>query len=498
MGDSKQKKGTWGYWILVAVAFIIVIVALFFNFVKIGKDNALTQAQDKQIGFANIWSSQIRVEIEKAGEYGGMLSKFLEDKSFSQNADSVRNYLSSIVENTSFYRVVLCDGKGVRADSFEASEAFDVSFAEGDNVYGYFYTNDAQCERTGVIAIKVPAKDEGEDYILFCLDLKDVAGKLTESNMEDLSFLTVFKKDGTICGVVDSFADKNSPYLKTGNFLNCVMAGVKVKERYDSFKTKLYNNIGGAIESTYDGDGRTIVCASVGIDDLYIGYGIRQYAIDKQADAYFKGIRSVCIKLGVVIALFTVFVGIVIFVNTIKSKEKGKSLENKADTDMLTELFNKNATERKIEEYISENPNGRALMFILDIDNFKKVNDTMGHAFGDTLLKTLGKEIRMEFRLTDIVGRVGGDEFVIFLKDIKDNLIVEREANRLTRFFHDFKAGGDYVKYSATASIGAAIYPDDARSFKDLYISADDALYRAKKRGKNQLVFFNEEKQENN
>ena len=132
-------------------------------------------------------------------------------------------------------------------------------------------------------------------------------------------------------------------------------------------------------------------------------------------------------------------------------------------------------------------------MFILDIDNFKKINDTMGHAFGDTLLKTLGKEIKTEFRMTDIIGRTGGDEFMVFLKDVTDDLIIEREANRITRFFHDFKAGGEYVKYSASASIGAAIFPDDAKNFKDLYMAADQALYKAKKRGKNQLAFYNEE-----
>ena len=166
--------------------------------------------------------------------------------------------------------------------------------------------------------------------------------------------------------------------------------------------------------------------------------------------------------------------------------------------DLLTELTNKAATERMIADYIDSNPNGHGVLFILDIDNFKKVNDTMGHAFGDTLLKTLGKEIRTEFRVTDIVGRTGGDEFMIFLKDINDDLIVEREANRITRFFHDFKAGGDYVKYSATASIGCAIYPNDGATFKDLYVSADQALYRAKKRGKNQLVFYDEDKYGNN
>ena len=179
------------------------------------------------------------------------------------------------------------------------------------------------------------------------------------------------------------------------------------------------------------------------------------------------------------------------YISNKKNDETDRILREKADTDLLTGLNNKLATERKIKEYMEQNPDSIAMMFVLDIDNFKKINDTMGHAFGDEVLKTLGRTLSPIFRVTDIVGRTGGDEFTIFLKFLQSEDNTLKEAKKLVNFFKDFTAG-EYVKYSATASIGAAVFPADGKDFETLYKAADKALYKAKKRGKNQLAFYDD------
>ena len=176
-------------------------------------------------------------------------------------------------------------------------------------------------------------------------------------------------------------------------------------------------------------------------------------------------------------------------VGKIRSNEKKKELEDKADTDLLTGLNNKLATERKIKEYMAKHPDRQSMMFILDIDNFKKINDTMGHAFGDEVLRSLGHQIGSIFRATDIIGRVGGDEFMVFLKDIPNDETILKEARKVEEFFKNFQAG-EYVKYKATASIGVAVFPQEGAEFEALYKAADQGLYKAKKRGKNQLAFY--------
>ena len=87
---------------------------------------------------------------------------------------------------------------------------------------------------------------------------------------------------------------------------------------------------------------------------------------------------------------------------------------------------------------------------------------------------------------------MGGDEFVVLLKDINDPETIKNYGKRMEHTFQNFQVG-EYVKYSVTCSIGAALFPEDADSFDALYHAADTALYKAKRRGKNQLAYFHDE-----
>lgn len=188
---------------------------------------------------------------------------------------------------------------------------------------------------------------------------------------------------------------------------------------------------------------------------------------------------------------------IVIVINdmlvTLIVRNRNRELEEKAELDGLTTLYNKMATEKYIRKYLeTEGENQNNLLFIIDIDHFKEINDTKGHAHGDEVLSTIGREIGSEFRATDIIGRVGGDEFVVFLKNIPDRKEAEGKAQRLIDFFHSLHPG-EYVKSRVTASIGGAMYPEDGDDYESLYRAADSAVYKAKKRGKDQFAFFTEE-----
>ena len=109
------------------------------------------------------------------------------------------------------------------------------------------------------------------------------------------------------------------------------------------------------------------------------------------------------------------------------------------------------------------------------------------------LFHSQGDGLTVDVPLLDKAGgRTGGDEFILFLKDINSEEILEREAARFAKFFHSFKAG-EYVKYSATSSIGATVYPRDAKDYHGLYTTADSALYEAKRQGKNRMVFYNKD-----
>ena len=169
-------------------------------------------------------------------------------------------------------------------------------------------------------------------------------------------------------------------------------------------------------------------------------------------------------------------------------------LKDEGSRDLLTGLLNKISTEQKVTDYLTEagNKGQSAILFLIDIDNFKKVNDTMGHAFGDELLAGLGVGLSTLFRATDIVGRIGGDEFLVLMRNVvPDEETKKREAEKLLTFFRDFKVG-EYVQYKCTASIGGAVFSKDGGDFDELYKAADNAMYESKRHGKNRVAYYGE------
>jgi len=165
-------------------------------------------------------------------------------------------------------------------------------------------------------------------------------------------------------------------------------------------------------------------------------------------------------------------------------KRRLDELSLAAQSDSMTGLLNHDATFSHIKRYLrTEGATGAHALFMIDIDDFKRVNDTLGHQRGDAAIKEIAAAIRATFRATDIVGRVGGDEFMVLLKNAPDTAFIERKAHELRDALH-IPAGfvGDCPPVSA--STGVALYQGDGRPFEQIYAEADSALYRAKSEGK--------------
>lgn len=492
MEDNKQAKVTFVSWSLIGVAFVIIILFMLFKFINDGKMMSADLSKDRLEGYASTWAGQLNSRVEHIIGETMALIEFSKGQNFELGGIETCAFADDIVTKTDVSHIYFCRGnKLICNEKGEQVETFSLEpFANCSSVMATVMKRDGKLYEDDMLVVAIPYKNK--DYAISVTDLNTLGEKFMVSPYDTVSFLAVMDSQGRIVGNYSKYKDTDSKFLMSENMMKTIKEGSNLDDYY-LFDVRYKNGLCSSIKVVYNGDVRTVVTAPLEYAGLSLVYGVRQAYIDRVSTKYFSVIKGTAVKIGIIIVVFIIFVISVAVFNSLKSRERGRVLEDKADTDLLTELYNKAATERKIKEYIQDNPDSRAMMFILDIDNFKKINDTMGHAFGDTLLKTLGKEIRMEFRMTDIIGRTGGDEFMVFLKDVTDDLIIEREANRITRFFHDFKAGGEYVKYSASASIGAAIFPDDAKNFKDLYMAADQALYKAKKRGKNQLAFYNEE-----
>ncbi|WP_417307964.1 diguanylate cyclase [Devosia sp.] len=170
--------------------------------------------------------------------------------------------------------------------------------------------------------------------------------------------------------------------------------------------------------------------------------------------------------------------------------ERISNLQVLADTDPLTQLLNRRAFLTFAEEAMVQfNRSGHDFgMLIIDIDHFKRVNDTYGHAVGDDVITFVSQAIEQEVRHGDKVARFGGEEFVVLLSKIDKEgveLIAERIRSRIASRRY---VARDHVAVSVTASIGVALASRDDRDVSDLIERADRSLYAAKSGGRNQVI----------
>lgn len=172
--------------------------------------------------------------------------------------------------------------------------------------------------------------------------------------------------------------------------------------------------------------------------------------------------------------------------------EARSQLAHLAYHDPLTHLPNRLAFESQLEQSIRscDRDARQVALMLIDLDQFKKVNDTLGHHVGDELLKSVAHRLRDCVRASDIVARLGGDEFVVVLPDIESALMVASIAGKVQRSLADSShCIGNHMLF-ATPSIGISLFPSDGRDGETLLRNADAAMYHAKSAGRNNYQFY--------
>lgn len=177
------------------------------------------------------------------------------------------------------------------------------------------------------------------------------------------------------------------------------------------------------------------------------------------------------------------------------AKKKEIELEKKASTDALTGLYNRNSSLSLMEEYIKKYPKSANAVVYMDLDNFKSVNDTLGHAAGDSMLICVADSMREYFGADAILGRIGGDEFIFMCYNAEHEYV-----DQMMQSFVEYtakKCQAECPSVKVTVSLGYVLYPDFGSDVAVLAGLADKALYKAKRHGKNTAVAYTKQEDDN-
>lgn len=172
------------------------------------------------------------------------------------------------------------------------------------------------------------------------------------------------------------------------------------------------------------------------------------------------------------------------FVNVDEDYKRMDSLEKEAAHDTLTGLYNHRNARKRIERILSDRRNYTYSLILFDLDHFKDANDQYGHLFGDEVLKHVARKLKDNLRKDDIMARVGGDEFMVFLEHGGHYEVqVERVFQTVIGEYENFKIG---------VSMGVALVPKDGEDYESLFHAADQALYASKRDGRNQYKLYDD------
>ena len=338
--------------------------------------------------------------------------------------------------------------------------------------------------------LRLMTMEDGSNY--FCGILEDITKKRRYRKMERKQFETLKRAKQELAVneeryriIMEQVADPVFDYnFQTQEFY----CSPSLKKCFGS-----EGDFGGLLDKLYHTDFIHSDDRSHIINDIYLFINGMQpscpeYRLKDATKSYrwyrIKG-RLICSENGIPLR------AIALITDIDKEKRERLNLKERAERDLLSGLYNHVTTTNIINKAIEESDkNSQHALLLIDIDNFKYVNDNLGHLLGDELIENISYKLKKQFRDGDIIGRIGGDEFVVFLKNIKEKDAAHR-AEIVQEIFNNTNLN-EKNDFKVSGSMGISIYPRDGDNYHALLKKADIAMYAAKKKGKDAYCIYSD------
>ena len=442
----------------------------------------VSRQSDHALSILNIHYGFLNSIADKMGTSSTLLS------------DGNMKLLSSMAENTDFDRTALIESDGTAhydngAVKNVAQRRYFREAMKGRETLSD--PLDSSVDQETRVILGVPVRRDGKIIGILggSYNVTALSKMLFNDVFDDAGYSLIVTKEGEIIAY-----DGEPSYYKItygDNFFDFYKSRTLLsKNSLENAKEDFAAGKDGLIKIRNGSDRKSdqyIAYTRLGMNDWMICYVIP--VSDAQSSySFIKSYESIFM------AVFCIFVLMLVFYIIYNNRKKNEELLRNAQTDGLTGAFNKRATESHIDKILTEMPQEKGTFIILDVDKFKEVNDQYGHAVGDKVLSELGKTLKNHFREGDIVGRIGGDEFVIYMRktELKESAVARIQALLETvRNLSFEEMNGEHV----TLSIGISFAPEHGNCYMDLYKNADTALYETKQNGRDGYHVYSPQKQ---
>lgn len=329
-----------------------------------------------------------------------------------------------------------------------------------------------------VLGVPVRSGEEVVGLLGGSYDLSALSRLMFDDMYGGAGFSMILMNDGSLISYDDS---RNVLQIaENDNFFDLYQNTYGNNEQLEAIKADFKNGTNGYAKLGVDNDQHFLAYSPLDYNNWMVCYMV---PVDRTLMDY-DFIQDY--EWGLISAFFGSML-LLLFAILTKNRRSHKALLQYANTDALTGLNNKKNTEDSIQEWmtqLTQQHRGHQGFLIMDIDLFKEINDQLGHAAGDEVLRQIGLTLKTYFRENDILGRIGGDEFVIFMKNVELQENVEKRAAGLVEAIRHIRIPELRGK-TISCSIGIAIAPEQGTSYAELYKHADMALYETKRKGKN-------------